>query len=173
MGRVKEWQNTVILRIIRNEKYCGDLVQKKTYTPDFLSHEKKYNQGQEEFVIIKDHHEPIISREMFEEANHILDERSLSQKGKAKYSNRYPFSGKIKCGCCGSSYVARYKTRKNKSRYKAWRCNEAAKHGSPHMDSGGNLVGCTGRSIQNEEAIHIMYLVTKSLNYNKDRKSVV
>lgn len=45
--RVKEWQNTVILRVIRNEKYCGDLVQKKTYTPDFLSHEKKYNRGQE------------------------------------------------------------------------------------------------------------------------------
>ncbi len=169
MGHVKEWQNTVILRIIRNEKYCGDLVQKKTYTPDFLSHEKKYNQGQEEFVIIKDHHEPIISRELFEEANHILDERSLSQKGKAKYSNRYPFSGKIKCGCCGFSYVARYKTRKNGSRYKAWRCNEAVKHGSPHMDLEGNLIGCTGRSIQNEEAIHIMCLVTKSLNYNKKK----
>ncbi len=169
MGHVKEWQNTVILRIIRNEKYCGDLVQKKTYTPDFLSHEKKYNQGQEEFVIIKDHHEPIISRELFEEANHILDERSLSQKGKAKYSNRYPFSGKIKCGCCGFSYVARYKTRKNGSRYKAWRCNEAVKHGSPHMDLEGNLIGCTGRSIQNEEAVHIMCLVTKSLNYNKKK----
>ena len=39
--RVKEWQNTVILRVIRNEKYCGDLVQKKTFTPDFLSHEGK------------------------------------------------------------------------------------------------------------------------------------
>ena len=38
--RVKEWSNTVILRVIRNEKYCGDLVQKKTFTPDFLSHEK-------------------------------------------------------------------------------------------------------------------------------------
>ena len=70
--RVKEWSNTVILRVIRNEKYCGDLVQKKTYTPDFLSHEKKYNRGQEEFVIIKDHHEPIISRELFDEANRIL-----------------------------------------------------------------------------------------------------
>ena len=54
--RVKEWSNTVILRVIRNEKYCGDLVQKKTFTPDFLSHEKKYNRGEEEFVIIKDHH---------------------------------------------------------------------------------------------------------------------
>lgn len=167
--RVKEWQNTVILRVIRNEKYCGDLVQKKTYTPDFLSHEKKYNRGQEEFVIIKDHHEPIISRELFEEANRILDERSLSQEGKAKHSNRYPFSGKIKCGCCGSSYVARYKTRKDGSRYKAWRCNEAAKHGSPHIDKAGNQVGCTGLSIRNEDATHIMYLVTKSLKYNKEK----
>ena len=167
MRRAKEWQNTVILRILRNEKYCGDLVQKKTYTPDFLSHEKRYNRGQEEFIIIKEHHEPIISREMFEEANRILDERSLSQEGKAKHSNRYPFSGKIKCGCCGSSYVARYKTRKDKSRYKAWRCNEAARHGSPHVDKAGNKVGCTGMSIRNEDAVHIMYLVTRSLQYNK------
>lgn len=167
--RVKEWQNTVILRIIRNEKYCGDLVQKKTYTPDFLSHEKKYNRGQEEFVIIKDHHEPIISRELFEEANRILDERSLSQEGKAKHSNRYPFSGKIKCGCCGASYVARYKTRKNGSRYKAWRCNEAAKHGSPHVDKAGNQVGCTGASIRNEDATHIMFLVTKELKLKQTK----
>ncbi len=169
MRCTKEWQNTVILRILRNEKYCGDLVQKKTYTPDFLSHEKKANLGQEEFIIIKDHHEPIISREMFDKANRILDERSLSQEGKAKYSNRYSFSGKIKCGCCGSSYVARYKTRKDKSRYKAWRCKEAAKHGSPHIDKAGNKVGCTGRSIRNEDAIHIMCLVTKSLKYNKEK----
>lgn len=169
MRSVKEWQNTVILRILRNEKYCGDLVQKKTYTPDFLSHEKKYNRGQEEFIIIKDHHEAIISHEIFDEANRILDERSLSQKGKAKYSNRYPFSGKIKCGCCGSSYVARYKTRKNGSQYKAWRCSEAVKYGSPHIDKAGNKVGCAGMTIRNEEAIHLMYLVVQSLRYNEKR----
>ena len=169
--RVKEWQNTVILRVIRNEKYCGDLVQKKTYTPDFLSHEKKYNRGQEEFVIIKDHHEPIISRELFDKANRILDEKSLSQEGKAKHSNRYPFSGKIKCGRCGASYVARYKTRKDGSKYKAWRCFEGAKHGSPHVDKAGNQVGCSGTSIRNEEAIHIMYLVCKQLELDRQKIS--
>ena len=73
--RSERWSNTVILRLLRNEKYCGDLVQKKTYTPDYLSHDKKYNKGQEEFVIIKNHHQPIISRELFDEANRILDER--------------------------------------------------------------------------------------------------
>ena len=166
---VKEWSNTVILRVIRNEKYCGDLVQKKTYTPDFLSHEKKYNRGQEEFVIFKDHHEPIISRELFDKANRILDAKSLSQEGKAKHSNRYPFSGKIKCGRCGASYVARYKTRKNGSQYKAWRCFEGAKHGSPHIDKAGNQVGCYGTSIRNEEAIHIMYLVCKQLTIDRQK----
>ena len=165
--RVKEWSNTVILRVIRNEKYCGDLIQKKTYTPDYLSHEKKYNRGQEEFVILKNHHPPIISRELFEEANRILDAKSLSPEGKAKHSNRYPFSGKIKCGCCGSSYVARYKTRKDGSRYKSWRCAIAAKYGCLHKDSTGEMIGCTSPTIRNEEAEHIMSLVVKALDYNR------
>lgn len=167
--RVKEWSNTVILRVIRNEKYCGDLVQKKTFTPDFLSHEKKYNRGEEEFVIIKDHHEPIVSRELFEKANRILDEKSLTQEGKAKHSNRYPFSGKIKCGCCGSSYVARYKNRNNGTRYKSWRCYKSATQGSPHTDKAGNPLGCSNPSIRNEDAVHIMYLVTRSLQLEKKK----
>lgn len=167
--RVKEWSNTVILRVIRNEKYCGDLVQKKTFTPDFLSHEKKYNRGEEEFVIIKDHHEPIVSRELFEKANRILDEKSLTQEGKAKHSNRYPFSGKIKCGCCGSSYVARYKNRNNGTRYKAWRCYKSATQGSPHTDKAGNPLGCSNPSIRNEDAVHIMYLVTRSLQLEEKK----
>ena len=167
--RVKEWSNTVILRVIRNEKYCGDLVQKKTFTPDFLSHEKKYNRGEEEFVIIKDHHAPIVSRELFEKANRILDEKSLTQEGKAKHSNRYPFSGKIKCGCCGSSYVARYKNRKNGTRYKAWRCYKSATQGSPHTDKAGNPLGCSNPSIRNEDAVHIMYLVTRSLQLEEKK----
>ena len=167
--RVKEWSNTVILRVIRNEKYCGDLVQKKTFTPDFLSHEKKYNRGEEEFVIIKDHHEPIVSRELFEKANRILDEKSLTQEGKAKHSNRYPFSGKIKCGCCGSSYVARYKNLNKGTRYKAWRCYKSATQGSPHTDKAGNPLGCSNPSIRNEDAVHIMYLVTRSLQLEEKK----
>ena len=167
--RGKEWSNTVILRLLRNEKYCGDLVQKKTYTPDYLSHDKKYNRGQEEFVIIKDHHQPIVSRELFDAANRILDERSQFQRGKSKYSNRYPFSGKIKCGCCGSSYVARYKTRKDGSRYKGWRCYETNKNGKPHTDAAGNHLGCTGPGICNEDAIQIMCLVTRELRYDRKK----
>ncbi len=69
------WSNTVVLKILRNEKYCGDLVQKKTFTPDYLTHEKKYNHGEEEMVILRDHHEPIVSRDMWESAQERLRSR--------------------------------------------------------------------------------------------------
>lgn len=163
------WQNTVILRIIRNEKYCGDLVQKKTYTPDFLTHEKKYNRGQEELIVIKDHHEPIISRELFNQAAGMLEAKSLSQEGRAKYSSRYPFSGKIKCARCGANYAARYRTRKNGSRYKAWRCYEAAKHGSPHLDQAGHQAGCAGESVRNEDFVYLMYLACSGLQIDRHK----
>jgi hypothetical protein len=165
---MQKWSNTVILRIIRNEKYCGDLVQKKTYTPDYLSHEKKYNRGEEEFVIIEDHHEPIVSKEIFERAKAILDSRAVSQERKAKHSNRYAFSGKIKCGICGASYVSRYKARKDGSQYKAWRCYEGTKYGRPHIDKSGNKVGCLGKGLNNQDALHIMGMVCNALDMNKE-----
>lgn len=44
------------------------------------------------------------------------------------------------------------------------------RNGSPHIDLSGNHVGCSGTGIRNEDAVHIMYLVTRSLKY--DRKKV-
>jgi len=164
----QEWSNTAILRVLKNEKYCGDLVQKKTYTPDYLSHDKKYNRGQEDFVILKDHHEAIVSREMFEEATRIMDSKALSQEGKAKHSNRYAFSGKIKCGVCGNTYVARYRTRKDGSRDKAWRCFQSTQNGSPHIDAAGNHLGYSNNSIRDEVALYIMQLAVSSLDFDRD-----
>ena len=76
--RSKKWRNTVILRILQNEKYCGDLVQKKTFTPDYLSHEKKYNRGEEEFVIIK-----IIMSRLFREKC-LKKRKSIFARNKAQ-----------------------------------------------------------------------------------------
>ena len=70
---------------------------------------------------------------------------------------------------CGASYVARYKTRKDGSRYKAWRCYEAANHGRPHIDKAGNQVGCSGESIRNEDAIYLLYLVCRELKINRQK----
>ena len=121
--RVNTWSDTVLRRMLQNEKYCGDLVQKKTYTPDYLSHAKKYNRGQEEFVIIKDHHEPIVSRELFDAAQKRIEEHGKGAP--VGYSNRYCFSGKIICGRCGTRYIARYRDLKGGGRSKYWACGEA------------------------------------------------
>ena len=155
-----KWSNTAILRIIRNEKYCGDLVQKKTFTPDYLTHEKKQNRGEEELITIKNHHQPIISREVFNKANEILAHKSLSQEGKAKYSNRYALSGKIKCGICGSTYVARTKKRKDGSQRRTWQCYKSVQHGK---------AGCTSKSVLDEDLMHMLRLAIQ--NHDKAKAS--
>lgn len=165
-----DWSNTVILRILRNEKYCGDLVQKKTFTPDYLTHEKKYNRGQEDFITLRNHHEAIISREIFEQAQEELARRAPTPEQKTKYSNRYALSGKIQCGCCGSRFVARSKKRKDGTRYRAWRCYEAINYGMCKKDSAGNYIGCNVRAQINDKDFMLMLQeVIRHLNMNKEQ----
>ncbi len=168
---MKDWSNTVILRVLRNEKYCGDLIQKKTFTPNYLTHEKKRNRGEEELVTLRDHHEPIISREMFDRAQNELARRAPNEEQKAKHSNRYCFSGKIKCAVCGRSFVARSKKRRDNSTYKAWRCYAGARNGAPHLDKIGNVVGCSCPSLNDEDAKQLVKMVVQNLHM--DRESII
>ena len=121
----KAWRNTVVLKILKNEKYCGDLKQKKTITPDFLTHRKQYNHGEEPFVFLQNHHEPIVDRALWEAAQREIARRDADGKCGAGHGNRYPLSGKIKCGVCQKSFVSRERRRRDGSRYKTWRCRTA------------------------------------------------
>lgn len=166
--RAKEWSSTVILKILRNEKYAGDLCQKKTYTPDFLSHAKKYNRGQEEMVYIKDHHEPIVSRDIWDRTQAELKRRSHACGEKSKYSSRYWCSGKILCGECRQSFVSRTKKLKSGGTYRAWRCREAAKHGAKKAGKDGNTIGCDSKSVNDKVLSAGVALVLKTLRGKKD-----
>lgn len=149
--RISHWSNTVILRALRNEKYVGDLCQKKTFTPDYLTHKKKYNRGDEEKIYIKDHHRAIIDRDLWNRTQAELKRRSLSDLQKSRHSNRYWCSGKICCEECGSRFVSRTK-KLTSGTYKAWRCYRAANHGMLKMDADGREIGCNNNSI-NERAL--------------------
>ena len=61
-GKGKSWSSTMVLRLLRGEKYCGDLLQRKSCTPDFLDHRKVKNEGQSPQVYLRDHHEAIVPR---------------------------------------------------------------------------------------------------------------
>lgn len=140
--RIALWSNTVVLRVLRNEKYVGDLCQKKTITPNYLNHKKKYNRGEEEMVYISNHHEPIIDRNLWNRTQEELKRRSPNEEQKEKHSNRYWCSGKLSCGLCGRRFVSRTKKYKDGSSYKAWRCYAAANHGRLKKDADGVEVGC-------------------------------
>ncbi len=148
-----DWSNTIILRVLRNEKYCGDLLQKKTFTVDPLTHAKKYNRGEEDMILLKNHHEPIIDREMWEAVQRELSRRSPSEDIKSKHSNRYWCSGKIYCGICGEKFVSRSKSLKNGKEYKAWRCFKLAQHGTRKKVIVGSKpveVGCNSESVNDK-----------------------
>ena len=95
-------------RLLKNEKYTGDALFQKTYTDgSFRRHETKNSSKQ---IFIENHHEAIISREIFETANRLLEQRAAEKgilKGQGKYQARYAFSVIIVCGECGGTFKRR------------------------------------------------------------------
>lgn len=110
-----KWSGSMILRILRNEKYCGDLLQKKSITTDFITHSRTVNTAEDK-IYIKDHHEAIIPRAMWQSVQTELDARSKI----VKPSHKYWCSGKIFCANCGKRFIAK---RKKNCDYITWVCD--------------------------------------------------
>ena len=120
------WSPSYLVKLLKNEKYVGDLVQKKTVTPDYLTHQKGPNHGQEPLIVLTDHHEAIIDRDLWQTVQEELKRRSRKPKdGSSGSGCRYLFSGKIRCGVCGAVFVAREKTQKDGTSYRRWSCGTA------------------------------------------------
>lgn len=169
------WSSTVILRILRNEKYVGDLVQGKTYTPEPLNHKKKYNKGNSKLYVIKNHHpeSAIIDRDTWDKVQAILKDKAPDNETKAKYSNRYWSSGKVFCGLCGARYVI-YSKRQKSVPYKAWICFENHQRGryKPMALQSGEIinVGCNNKRVNDrilKSAVHD--IITVILKSEKDK----
>ena len=58
-------------RMSSNEKYVGQVLMQKTYTPDFLTGKKEKNRGQLAMYLVENAHEPIIDQETFDKAQEI------------------------------------------------------------------------------------------------------
>ena len=67
------WTSSSVLDILRNERHCGDVLARKTFTPNFKNHKSKKNRGERQQVKKYGNHEAIVSREVFEAANRKLD----------------------------------------------------------------------------------------------------
>lgn len=96
------------------ERYCGDALLRKTYTPDYKTHKLVKNKGELPQYYVRDNHPAIISRELFNEAQALIE---MGKFGQTKSTARYPFSGRIVCTQCGRFYRA-----SNRNSRPIWAC---------------------------------------------------
>ena len=115
---------------VRMKMKRGSMVGK--YAPfgylydNVISHKRKVNYGEKEQYFTSNHHESIVSRELWNRCQKILEKRSKIVKpdgNRDKFSRKYPFSSKIYCGICGERFIRRsYKIRSNNKEIVYWIC---------------------------------------------------
>ena len=76
----REWSTSTIDRMLSNEKYIGQVLMQKSYTPDFLTGKQVKNDGQLDMYLVEDAHEAIIDRETFD--------RVQKMKGQMKHKGQ-------------------------------------------------------------------------------------
>lgn len=75
------WSPGSVLYILSNERYCGDILARKTFTPNYLDHKSKKNNNDRNQYRQKDHHEAIVSREDFFAVQKLLRNAKYGNKG--------------------------------------------------------------------------------------------
>ena len=155
----KKWGTTNIRQILTNEKYVGDAMLQKTITVDVLNKTRIANDGREVQYYIEEHHEPIVSRNVFSRVQEEMKRRSEMRKNRRAFNGKYGLSNVCKCGQCGS---ALYRVHWYLGGKKVmWRCRN-------RMDNG--VDACDLKSIDNEI---IEKAVVKAVNQMLKEKSFV
>lgn len=140
------WEPTTIKAILKNEKYCGDVLGQKTFKEGVIGGKVQKNTGQLPQVLVQNNHPAIVSRELFyavqEETKRRTAARSPSAKsptGRSSYASKYALSERLVCGECGTLYRRCTWNSKGEKRI-VWRCVSRLDYGkkychhSPTMD---------------------------------------
>lgn len=76
-----KWSSSSILQILQNERYCGDVLARKTFTPNYLNHKSKKNRQDRNQYFHKNHHDAIISRDDFLAVQQLIYNAKYGNKG--------------------------------------------------------------------------------------------
>jgi len=136
------WQIEIVKSILVNEKYSGDALLQKTYVTDCITKKTRKNNGELPMYLVKNHHEPIISRADFNRVQEEMARRSakrviadkLTKTEQGKYSAKYALSELLICGECGEHYRRVTWTAKGFKEIK-WRCVSRIQYGKKKCHS--------------------------------------
>ena len=145
-GEVK-WARNAIDSILTNEKYCGDVLLQKTYIDDCINKKVKKNTGQLPMYLVQNHHEGIISREVFDAAQAELARRNAGKSpskknaptGRSRYSSKYALTDRLYCGECGTRYQRCTWRNHDGSKRIVWRCVSRVDYGRKYCHNSPTL----------------------------------
>ncbi len=145
-GEVK-WARNAINSILTNEKYCGDVLLQKTYIDDCINKKVKKNTGQLPMYLVQNHHEGIISREIFDAAQAELARRNAGKSpskknaptGRSRYSSKYALTDRLYCGECGTRYQRCTWRNHDGSKRIVWRCVSRVDYGHKYCHNSPTL----------------------------------
>ena len=149
-----EWNAIMVRRILTNEIYLGTLIQGKTTTPNHKV-KKSYVKDKEQWAIVENAHEAIISKRDFDlvQRTFSLDTRIAADDDKC-----YPLAGIVSCGNCRTSMVRRPRTVEGRL-YVYYECQEyrlsKGKHCYSHSIREDALERIVLEAIRNQIAVVI------------------
>lgn len=148
IGVDKKWNAKMINVILQNRVYIGELIQGKKKVESYRTH-KLITTNKDEWIITENHHEPIISKEKFEQVQEIINKNKAARSNKEK-DLFYSF---LKCADCGSSFTLR-----KVKNYEYYHCTSYVRNSS-----------CTSHSIRKDRLIE---LVIEELNKKFKRNKI-
>lgn len=129
-----------LAKMLRNEKYAGNLLLQKTFRLDHISKKGMINRGELPMYFVEGSHEPIIPKAQFAHVQAEIARRHLRWGSSASPSlmqdrAQYPFTGLITCGACGACYRRKHANAGSKYEKIVWICETFNTRGKAHCAS--------------------------------------
>jgi len=100
------WSRKMVSWIIRDRQYIGSFVYGKRVRDQIGVH-RQVKAKLDDWIVVDDRHDPIISKELFQKAQEQLGGEFRQTSGHVKQD--YPLHRKVYCGVCGMAIVRRAK----------------------------------------------------------------
>ena len=130
---LKKWTPSSIMRMLQNPFYCGIIVYRKSFVPDYLEQKPKKNEGEVEKIVVKGKHTPIISEEDFRKVQKIIESKTITEDNNKSVGIKTAenfWSKKLECNCGASFSRRKNNVLKDGTKTYHFRCNNQKKDGS-------------------------------------------
>jgi len=177
-----KWNHSTIEKMLRNEKYCGDVLLQKTFIADCISKKVVVNNGQLPKYLVKNAHPAIVSRATFNAVQEELARRNCIRKltaeeleTKGKHS-KFALTQMLICDECGTSYRRVTWSRKSGKKI-VWRCVNRLENANKYCKESPTveepvlhaaILRVINRTVTNESGLQMLrQVLTRTFNDGK------